>query len=177
MFPKLTTSPLRRFQLLDSDSDDNVSEDVSGSHKVDPCSKEPTFKPSEPVTFEKNRNTSFKMHENHDLWKDFSSTKSYSIPTPALNEVCDEYFRSTKDKEVDASVSVSHNESLFGATSSCQIDEQILDSAYPLPPAHRYFFHEDPRIRKLVQRRLCHYSPLGVDRVNQQPDASHIDYM
>lgn len=172
MFPKLTTSPLRRFQLLDSDSDDPVSENVSGACKIDPCSKEPTCKPSRSVTsFEQNREASFEMCQNPDVWKDFSPVKSFSIPTPALNEVCEEYFCSMKDKEVETSVSASHNESLFGTTSSCQRDKQIWDSAYPLPPARCYFFHEDPRIRKLVRSRLCNFSPLGVDY------ASHIDYM
>ncbi|KAF7815821.1 uncharacterized protein G2W53_029790 [Senna tora] len=177
MFPKLTTSPLRRFQLLDSDSDDPESEIIGGAHKIDPCSKEPTSKPSESMTsFEQIRNASFQMHQNQDLWKDFSPVKSFSIPTPALNEVCEEYFRSMKGKEVEASVSANHKESLFGTT-SCHKDEQIWDSTYPLPPAHRYFFNEDPRVQKLVRSRLCNFSLLGVNRVNQQSNASHIDYM
>lgn len=36
MFPKLAASPLRRFQLLDSDDDYLFSEDVSGVNKVGP---------------------------------------------------------------------------------------------------------------------------------------------
>ncbi|XP_054817563.1 uncharacterized protein LOC129317220 [Prosopis cineraria] len=179
MFPKLTASPLRKFQLLDSDSDDDdddpVSEDVSGGRKVDPCFKEPSCKPNEFVT-SFDRKASFQMHQSEDLWKDFSPVKSFSIPTPALNEVCEEYFRSAKDKEKETSVSAIHYESLFEST-SCQRDEQIWNSAYPLPPAHQYFFHKDPRIRKLVRSRLFNFYPLGVDKVNHQPNASHIDYM
>ncbi|XP_028789568.1 uncharacterized protein LOC114745579 [Neltuma alba] len=179
MFPKLTTSPLRRFQLLDSDSDSDepVSEDVRGGHKIDPCFKEPSCKSSEFVTsFDQSRKASIRRHQNQDLWKDFSPVKSFSIPTPALNEVCEEYFRSAMDKDVETPVSTSHNESLFEST-SCQRNEQIWNSAYPPPPAHQYFFHKDPRIRQLVRSRLCNFYPLGVDKVNHQPNASHIDYM
>ncbi|XP_061342282.1 uncharacterized protein LOC133288513 [Gastrolobium bilobum] len=181
VFPKLKTSPLRRFQLLDSDSDDPVGEDVSGANKVDPPSKEAMHTLSKPVTsFEQNRKTSFTMNQNQDLWKDFSPVKSFSIPTPAFNEVCEEYFRSPKYKGVEESgidASKSHDERYLGVNSSCQRDQQLWESTDPLPPAHRYFFHEDPRIQKLVRSRLCNFSPLGVNRVNQQPNVSNIDYM
>ena len=164
----------------DSDSDDVIGEDVSGAHKTDSFSKLPTCNPNKPVTnFEQDRNASFKMHQNQDLWKDFSPLKSFSIQTPALNEVCEEYFRSTREKEVEKSwvgVSSSHGESILGVASSCH-NEQLWDSADPLPPAHHYFFHEDPRIRSLVRKRLYNFSPLGVKRLSQQPNASTIDYM
>ncbi|KAI4308012.1 hypothetical protein L6164_031131 [Bauhinia variegata] len=180
VFPKLTTSPLRRFQLLDSDSDDSVSEIVGSTHKIDSCSKEPTCNPSKSATgFEQNGSVSLKI-DLQDLWKDFSPVKSFSIPTPAFNEVCEEYFRSTKDKNVEKSridISANHKEHFPGVLSSCQNDQQVWDSAYPLPPSHRYFFHEDPRIQKLVRNRLCSFSPLGVNKVNQQPNTSNIDYM
>ncbi|KAK4275471.1 hypothetical protein QN277_018547 [Acacia crassicarpa] len=178
MFPKLTTSPLRRFQLLDSDSDsdDPVSEDVNGALKIDPFFKEPSCRPSEFIASDQSRKASFRRDQNQDLWKDFSPVKSFSIPTPALNEVCEEYFCSAKEKEAGTSVSASHYESLLEST-SCQRDKQIWNSAYPPPPAHQYFFHKDSRIRQLVRSRLCNFHPLGVDKVNDQPNASHIDYM
>ena len=86
----------------------------------------------------------------------------------------------TKNKEVEKSgidVTGSHGEGCSGVNSSCQMDQQLWESTSPLPPAHRYFFHEDPRIRQLVRSRLCNFSPLGVNRVNQQPNVSRIDYM
>ncbi|KAK7276825.1 hypothetical protein RIF29_17971 [Crotalaria pallida] len=176
VFPKLTTSPLRRFQLIDSDSDDPVGGDVSAAHKFDPCSKDATCNQGKSVnSFEKSRKTSLDMDQNQDLWKDFSPMKKFSIPTPAFDEVCEEYFRSAKGKQVEKPES--HSGGYFGASSSYQSDQQLWESAGPLPPAHRYFFHEDPRIQQLVQRRLCNFSPLGVHRVNQQPNISHIDYM
>ncbi|KAE9596357.1 hypothetical protein Lalb_Chr17g0348451 [Lupinus albus] len=180
-FPKLASSPLRRFQLIDSDSDDPVDEDVSATHKIDPHSKYAACNQSKPVnSFEKGRKMSFDMNQDQDLWKDFSPVKGFSIPTPAFNEICEEYFRSAKDKEVEKSVidiSESHSERYFGANSSCQRDQQLWESAGPLPPSHGYFFHEDPRIQQLVRRRLCNFSPLGVSIVNHQYNVSHIDYM
>lgn len=180
-FSKLTTSPLRRFQLLDSDDDDDLVEIVNGAQKVDPYSTGPTRNQSTPTTsFEQNRKTSFNVNQNPDLWKDFSPVKSFSIPTPAFNEVCEEYFSSAKNKKVEKSgigVSVNNNETYPGVNSGCQKEQQQWESAGPLPPAHRYFFHEDPKIQQLVRSRLCNFSPLGVNRVNQQPNVSHIDYM
>ncbi|OIW02870.1 hypothetical protein TanjilG_29646 [Lupinus angustifolius] len=181
LFPKFASSPLRRFQLIDSDSDDPVDEDVSAAHKIDPCSKYAAYNQSEPVTSsEKSRKMPFDMKRGQGLLKYFSPLKNFSIPTPALNEVCEEYFRSAKDKEVENSgidISESHPEMYFGVNSSCQKDQQLWESSGPLPPAHRYFFHEVPRIQQLVHRRLCNFSPLGVNRVNQQPNVSHIDYV
>ncbi|KAJ1389574.1 hypothetical protein SESBI_38191 [Sesbania bispinosa] len=183
VFPKLTASPLRRFQLLDSDSDsdDPVDEDVFGANKVHACSKEATCNQSKPSTsLEQNRKTSVNANQNEDLWKDFSPVKSFSIPTPAFNEIYEEYFHSTKRKEAEKSnidISASHNERHLGVSSSCQKDQQLWESADPVPPAHHYFFHEDPRIRQLIRSRLCNFSPLGINKVNQQPNVSHIDYM
>lgn len=181
VFPKLTASPLRRFHLIDSDSDDSGGEDVSGLNEVDPGLKEAMSNQSKPSSsLGQNRKTSFHVNQNPDLWKDFSPVKPFSVPTPAFNEICEEYFNSAKHKTVEQSgidISESHNERYLGVNSSFQKDPQLSESTDPLPPAHRYFFHEDPRIRQLVCSRLCNFSPLGVNRVNQQPNASHIDYM
>ncbi|TKY57280.1 hypothetical protein E2542_SST21726 [Spatholobus suberectus] len=169
MFPKLTTSPLRRFQLLDSDSDDSyVDLDVGGADEVNPNSH-----------LEQNKKTSFDANGNQDLWKDFLPGKNVSVPTPAFNELCEEYFRSAKCKEVRGDVNESHNERYPGVSSSCHRDQQQQwESTDPVHPAHRYFFHEDLRIQQLVRCRLQNFNPLGVvNRVNQQPNVSHIDYM
>ncbi|KAI9185565.1 hypothetical protein LWI28_008421 [Acer negundo] len=185
MFPKLTISPLRRFQLLDSDSDSDsdhpsVNEDVSkGAHRIDPSSKE-----SESVASGEKRKVSSITPQKDDLWKDFCPIMGSHIPTPALDEVCEEYFQSAKDKnagqkfQTDARID-NNNKRCHPNMNNCENFEQCWDSADPLPPAHRYFFHSDPRIQKLVRSRLPNFSPIGVvpDTGNQQPSASDIDYM
>ncbi|KAF2285779.1 hypothetical protein GH714_007756 [Hevea brasiliensis] len=56
--------------------------------------------------------------------------------------------------------------------------EQRWNLADPLPPAHHYFFHDDPRIQTLVRCRLPNFSPLGiVNRGNQQHSESVINYI
>ncbi|KAK3199635.1 hypothetical protein Dsin_023050 [Dipteronia sinensis] len=180
MFPKLTISPLRRFQLLDSDSDHpSISEDVSkGAHRIDPSSKE-----SKSVASGEKRKVSSITPQKDDLWKDFCPMKGSHIPTPALDEVCEEYFQSAKEKNAgqkfQTDACVDNNKRCHPNMNSCENFEQCWDSADPLPPAHRYFFHSDPRIQKLVHSRLPNFSPIGVvpDRGNQQPSASDIDYM
>lgn len=162
MFPKLTASPLRRFQLLDSDSDDSdLDVGVGGADGVSPNNH-----------LEQSKKTSFAVDGDQDLWKDFSPMKNVSVPTPVFNELCDEYFSSAKCKEVEGDVRYP------GVTSSCQMDQQQWESTDPVHPAHRYFFHEDARIRQLVCTRLRNFKPLGIgNRVNQQTNVSHIDYM
>lgn len=179
MFPKLTLSPLRRFQLLDSDSDSDhpsVSEDVNkGAHIIDSSSKQ-----LEPTASEQKRKVPMIGPHNEDLWKDFCPTKSFSISTPVLDEVCEEYYQSVKNKNaasIDARVANSNR--CHTTASSSENFEQCWDASDPLPPAHRYFFHDDPRVQKLVHSRLPNFSPLGIvaNGGNQQPSASVIDYM
>ncbi|GLT73321.1 hypothetical protein SLA2020_451890 [Shorea laevis] len=153
--PKLTISPLRRFQLIDSDSDDPSSHDnVSReAHKPGQSSTERQSNPDHSATLsEQKRKVSPDVNKNEDLWKDFCPMKSFRIQTPALDE---------------------------GNTTSSRKDGQVWDSDDPVPPAHHYFFHDDPRVQKLVRDRLPNFSPLGVlkNRGNQQPNASVIDYM
>ncbi|XVF34005.1 hypothetical protein REPUB_Repub18cG0019900 [Reevesia pubescens] len=161
-FPKLTISPLRRFQLLESDSDDASDHEHTGkgAHKIDSLSKE-----QQSTASDKKRKTSIGTPQNEDLWKSFSPPNSSHIPTPAFDEVCKEYFQSVKDKNAAQKL-------------GSQKFEQILDLDNPLPPAHRYFFHADQRIQKLVHSRLPFFSPLGmVNGGNQQSNVSIIDYM
>ncbi|KAB1228055.1 hypothetical protein CJ030_MR4G024735 [Morella rubra] len=185
MFPKLTISPLRRFQLLDSDSDDSSSpENGSGEgRKVGQSSMEQQSNPDHSATLGKQKSkASTNLDQNDDLWKDFCPMKGFGIPTPALDEVCEEYFQSLKVKNVTkkmkSNVCVSNSMGGQENTISVQNDE-ARGSDESLPSAHRYFFHEDPRIQKLVRSRLAHFSPLGVTdkKGNQQPNSSVIDYM
>lgn len=179
LFPKLTVSPLRRFQLLDSDSDSDhpsVSEDIKkGSHKIEPPSKGLGSTASN-----QKRKLLVDRPQNEDLWKDFCPAKSFHIPTPALDEVCEEYFQSFKNKNaasIDAYLGNSRECHVTASTS--EIFEQCWDSTSPLPPSHGYFFHDDPRIQKLVRSRLPNFSPLGIvaSIENQQPCAPVINYM
>ena len=185
MFPKLTLSPLRRFQLIDSDSDeppscDNVSKEV---REIGPSSIKRRCDPDHSATLsEQKRKVSANMNQNEDLWEGFCPTKSFGISTPAFDEFCEEYFQSLKDKNVTqrlSDVCVSNNKGHQGNTTNSQNDEQVWDSDDPLPPANHYFFHHDPRIQKLVRNRLSNFSPLGVinNRKYQQPNSSAIDYM
>ncbi|XVF70661.1 hypothetical protein PTKIN_Ptkin11bG0180200 [Pterospermum kingtungense] len=155
IFPKLTISPLRRFQLLDSDSDDpsDHKDTGKGSQKIDPLSKEQQSTPSD-----KKGNTSFGASQNEDLWKDFSPMNSSPIRTPAFDEFCKEYFQPVKDKNATQNL-------------GSQKMVQVWDLDDPLPPAHLYFFHADPRIQKLVRSRLPFFSPPGMvnSRGNEQP--------
>ncbi|GLT59386.1 hypothetical protein SLA2020_322070 [Shorea laevis] len=161
IFPKLTISPLRRFQLIDSDSDDmSVSEDINkGANKTDSSSKK-----QQSISGEQKRKAS--LPDNEDLWKEFPPMNNFRIPTPAFDEVFEEYFQSAKDKNAA--------QKLGG-----QKFEQQCNPKDPSPPAHCYFFHDDLRIRKLVSDRLPFFSPLGVvdNGGNQQSSASVIDYM
>ncbi|XP_021287392.1 uncharacterized protein LOC110418898 [Herrania umbratica] len=165
-FPWLTISPLRRFKLLDSDSDGSEGpsdcEDKSkGAHKLDPPSKE-----QQSTVSDNKRKASVVTPQNEDLWKDFTPINTSHIPTPAFDEVFKEYFQSVKD--MNAAQKLEN-----------QKFEELLNLDDPLPPAHCYFFHDDPRIQKLVRTRLPFFSPLHMvkNRGNQQRNVSVIDYM
>ncbi|KAL2582681.1 hypothetical protein AAZV13_14G022500 [Glycine max] len=152
-----------KFQLLSDSDDSDVDVDVGGANKANPNRH-----------LEQNKKTS----PDDDLWKDFLPVKNVSVPTPAFNEICEEYFRSANCKEVGGDASKSFSERNPGVSSSCQRYQQRWESTDPVHPAHSYFFHEDPRIQQLVRSRLRNFNPLGtINTVNQQPNFSHIDYM
>ncbi|XP_043690993.1 uncharacterized protein LOC122641763 [Telopea speciosissima] len=185
MFPKLTLSPLRRFQLLDSDSDEpSTSEDLChDAGKNDAAAKERHCNPDQymPGNQTKKPNASASMFTTEDLWKDFIPKKNLSIPTPALDEFCDEYFRPVKDKNIaqmEKGLSVSSSEGCYQKSSISENVKHCGNLPSPLPPACRYFYHEDPRIQKLVRERLPNFFPLSDvnDRGHQQFDVSIIDY-
>ncbi|CAK8532929.1 unnamed protein product [Lathyrus sativus] len=167
MFPngKLAASHLRRFQLLDDDDDDD---DVMVCEvKVGPSSL--TGNRNRPPSSLK-QDKKVRFVEANQNQKHLSPVKkSFSIPTPAFRDVCEEYFHSAKNTQMPKS-----NEPYRGANSECQKNEQMWGAAGPLPPAHRYFFHDNPKIQQLVRNRLCNFSPLGDNTVNQQ---ENIDYI
>lgn len=179
-FPKLPVSPVRMFQLIDSDSDDpSTSEEftIEGNRKINVTSKKQQSNVGcSATTSERVRKVSGCKPQGVDLWKDFSPVKSVHIPTPALDELCEEYFRSVNDKKASEKLGRSSG---FKETTNGQSIEQSLNGANPLLPAHSYFLHHDPRIRNLVRNRLPNFFPLGIDEDsgNQQNRASFIDYM
>ncbi|XP_010508968.1 PREDICTED: uncharacterized protein LOC104785443 [Camelina sativa] len=181
LFQRSTRSPLRRFQLLDSDSDSeddrpSASRDLSGvTTTTNSSSKDNLSVPSKPKRKEPGSIPCIK-----DLWKDFCPASS-KIQTPALDDVCQDYFSSIKttsasQKQSSAVASSSnsgyHNETGFQQTG------QFLDLSHPSPPSHRFFLHSDPRIQNLARQRLPNFLPLGIvnDRESQR-EVFLVDYM
>ncbi|RID65677.1 hypothetical protein BRARA_D00859 [Brassica rapa] len=163
-----TRSPLRRLQILDSDSEDDCPSTKKESSRVTKtngsCSKVQPSVASKP-----------KRKELGDLWKDFSPAAVSKIQTPALDDVCQDYFssinKSTAQKQSSA-VASSSNSGLF------QQNGHFSDSSNPTPPSHRFFLHSDPRIQNLARKRLPNFLPLGIsnDRENRREECL-IDYM
>ncbi|ESQ47417.1 hypothetical protein EUTSA_v10028177mg, partial [Eutrema salsugineum] len=182
LFQGSARSPLRRFQLLDSDSEDDHpstrSRDLSGATKTNnSSSREETGSTPCPGDLLKHfppSKESGSMPCTGDLWKEFSP----AIQTPALDDICQDYFSSIKrstsstaQKQSSAVASCS-NSGLFQQT------REFLDFPHPSPPSHRFFLHSDPRIQNLVRKRLPNFLPLGIvnDRENR-PVECLIDYM
>ncbi|WVZ87210.1 hypothetical protein U9M48_033886 [Paspalum notatum var. saurae] len=143
LLPKMTISPVRKIHLLDSDTD---ADDEQNQDKAK--------KPVSPV-----KKTSTAVQKSNAMLND-------SWATPALDEFCNEYFRSTKDagfsqqKEGNkfSSPKDSQSRHFQEQSSSRGAVDDILDSH---PPATHYFFHHDPRVRGLVRDRLQHFFPIG----------------
>ncbi|KAL5214829.1 hypothetical protein ABZP36_003981 [Zizania latifolia] len=160
LLPKITLSPMRKILLLDSDTDSDDNKDKPTLHQ--------SCKPQE--------NTGIQMRE---------AEKKDSWATPALDDFCNEYFKSVKDsrpsqqkegssfggsKVTGSNYSVSeigghfpHQSTPSGA--ALDLDENLIDSH---PPAMHYFFHHDPLVRDLVRQRLQHFVPIGADRSKRE---------
>ncbi|XP_060189411.1 uncharacterized protein LOC132618369 [Lycium barbarum] len=168
VFPELTISPLRRFQLIDSDSDEPSQSEVmeKESDHVDSTLSGIQRNNGADLSCQRNAGPSAGTLKTKDLWEDFCSDKTFTIATPALDEVCEEYFKSVKDGKRTQ-------------TSNSGLTESSMRPQGPLLPAHCYFFHKDPRIQKLVRDRLPNFFPLGAENIlgQKQDDASVIDYM
>ncbi|CAH8298207.1 unnamed protein product [Eruca vesicaria subsp. sativa] len=162
LFQSSNSSPLRRLQLLDSDSEDDHPSTRRKTNAS--CSK---VQP--PVASKQKRK------EPRDLWKDFPPAAVSKIQTPALDDVCQDYFSSIKKntpQKQSSAVASSSNSGLF------QKNGHFLDSSNPTPPSHRFFMHSDPRIQNLARKRLPNFLPLGIfnDRENRREECL-IDYM
>ncbi|CAA7032409.1 unnamed protein product [Microthlaspi erraticum] len=152
LFQRSTRSPLRMFQLLDSDSEDDHPSTIR-------------------VT---KRKVSGSMSCMGDLWKDFPPGVS-KIQTPALDDVCQDYFSSIKTS--NTAVASSSNTG-FDHLTGFQQTQQFLDISQPSPPSHRFFLHSDPRIQNLARQRLPNFLPLGIVNVkDSREEVSLIDYM
>ncbi|KAI3828305.1 hypothetical protein L1987_02405 [Smallanthus sonchifolius] len=177
-FTKLTVSPLRRFQLIDSDSDfdDPFICDAATNKTCNGSESNLNRGPPDSVQHvglnqQRKLNELVNTTTRKDLWEDFRVEKSFRIPTPAFDEVCEEYFSSMKDKSKSQS-NIGKNNQNIHVTSS------VIDLGDPRPPAHQYFFHIDPRVQDLVRTLLPNFFPLNAaNRDSEQPSTSNIDYM
>ncbi|GJR80537.1 Toll/interleukin-1 receptor domain-containing protein [Tanacetum coccineum] len=111
-FPKLTVSPLRKFQLIDSDSDSDIPS-ISEVATKKTCDKsEPYSNRRKCVNEPRKLSESLDTSTGKDLWEDFRHEKSFHIPTPALDEVCEECLSSPDEKgKVQSSIGKSNNKS------------------------------------------------------------------
>ncbi|KAG6592041.1 hypothetical protein SDJN03_14387, partial [Cucurbita argyrosperma subsp. sororia] len=175
LFSNLTISPLRKFQLLDSDSDEPSSCDKQSrkGYEVSSSLNKPksTFGLSATVD-EKKKSLTASITQKEDLWKDFCQTKNFHLPTPAFDEVCKEFSQLKKDNKAATELgSSAHISCMDNHTTNSGYSNELVDKLGC--PAHYYFFHNDPRIQRLVRNRLPNFSPLGVDGSR----GSMIDYV
>lgn len=179
MFPKLIVSPLRKFQLIDSDSDSdnpigngfaNVTDKNPGSSSK---ARPPSPHKNGSVGEELIKEVQASVSKKDDLWSNICLDTKIPIKTPAFDDVCEEYFRSAKDANNHSTAKVCNQ-----GNKKINYEQQVNLGA-PLPPAHSYFFHDDIRIQNLVRDRLPNFFPLMTDNVrgSDQPNASVIDYM
>ena len=195
LFPKLTISPLRKIYLLDSDSDDPSSEDeYEDGKEVDKSQERRRITTMTRNGQEKSSSQANKAHRE-SFRKDLSPKKNMKLETPALDEFCEEYFRSMKDqnlvqsKEEDMSFCSSRILDPGGFVEDFEDHhqqkhingrtQQNRNLPSSQPPAYHYFYHSDARIRTLVQKRLPFLNLLGAEkyRENEEAGAENFDYM
>ncbi|VFQ97832.1 unnamed protein product [Cuscuta campestris] len=102
--------------------------------------------------------TSHVTFQSEDLWKGFLTDEKFHISTPALDEVCEEYFRSLTDRNAAVQNANEDDHRKSSLTENCNMQQRHNSS---LVPAHSYFFHKELRIQQLVRDRLPHFFPLG----------------
>ncbi|KAK9151790.1 hypothetical protein Syun_010099 [Stephania yunnanensis] len=183
MFPKLI-SPIRRFQLLDSDSDLDdtpIIENRCNDPHVGTSEKEKKSGSSQCGTREQKKKAvlSAGIPRIEDLWKNFTPKEAASVSTPALDDFFEEYYRSSKDNTAaQCSAERMHLNSSKGYENCINGNAESVGISESLPPAYQYFFHDDPRIQRLVRDRLPNFFPIGVvDDQGNKSDAAAIDYM
>ncbi|XP_074310917.1 uncharacterized protein LOC141646844 [Silene latifolia] len=162
------SSPLRRFQLLDSDSDfDDPSEGpvVKGNASGVEFSKTITQKElkhgSGKISCPERTDRPASTSQKQDLWKDFRVDNNVSVPTPVFDELLEEYCNGGKQNKA---VSGSHEFGSSGMTSGMNNAREFMETETKETdgfPCHRYFSHNDNRIQRLVRNRLPNFCPLG----------------
>ncbi|XP_052151328.1 uncharacterized protein LOC127769737 [Oryza glaberrima] len=167
LLPKTALSPMRKIHLLDSDSDSDDNKEMPGLQQN--CKSK--------VSTVQHKGKA----EMNDSWV-----------TPALDEFCNEYFKSVEDsrpsqqkegnsfcgpKVIRSNYSVSETGGHFphqSTPSGAVLEDNQTDSH---PPAMHYFFHHDQLVRDLVRQRLKHFVPVGVDsRGNEQDGTQNLQY-
>nr|GMC72455.1 Rho GTPase-activating protein like [Ipomoea batatas] len=177
--PKLTVSPLRRFQLIDSDSDSDDPSIIENRKKDEKVESPGQCAVSNKQSTAK---TSHAASQTDDLWKGFMTEKDFHIATPALDEVCDEYFRSMRGRDDIQNVNEGYHPKNSSTENSYNPKNSFTENSMQqrhtsLFPAHNYFFHNDLRIQKLVQDRLRHFFPLSANNSQgSKQNEGSVDY-
>ncbi|KAG2574890.1 uncharacterized protein LOC120641842 isoform X1 [Panicum virgatum] len=191
LLPKITISPMRKIHLLHSDTDADDDENQNKAKKlVSPVKKSQEFihkYMQEKPTLQQNS-----MPQGSTTVQKSEATMNDNWATPAFDEFCNEYFKSTNNagssqqkegnsfccsKVSQPKYSIGEMEGNFQqqSTSSGAVLDDSLDGH---PPAMHYFFHHDPRVRDLVRDRLHHFFPIGAGstRENEQSRGESLSY-
>ncbi|EES11453.1 hypothetical protein BDA96_06G242600 [Sorghum bicolor] len=142
LLPKITVSPMRKIYLLDSDTD---ADDDHNQNKAK--TQQQNTKPRGSSTVLK---SGAMMNDN---WA-----------TPALDEFCNEYFKSSKDAGFSQQKEGNTHYRVSQPKNSGHFQQQTSSSGaelYDGPPAMHYLFHPDPRVGNLFRNRLQHFVPIG----------------
>ncbi|KAL9236308.1 hypothetical protein vseg_010995 [Gypsophila vaccaria] len=183
VFPDFTSSPLRKFQLLDSDSDDpsefeDIKRKTNGIGLSSNIVRKELDNGARNITRPEKADLSASTKQKEDLWKDFRVDNDVSVPTPVFDELLKEYYNGGKQNK---GASGSHKLGLSGTGSSIDkameftVTETMESTSFP---CHRYLSHDDIRIQRLVHSRLPHFRPISMsgDTRNMPYNASSIDY-
>ncbi|CAI9088407.1 OLC1v1022718C1 [Oldenlandia corymbosa var. corymbosa] len=158
LFPELHVSPLRRFQLIESDSDEaspsKGPSEVINKVSLPSSGQFTSCKVGTSAELKKTKAPEI-MSPANDLWKEISSDRSFHVPTPALDEFCEEYSRSLNNK----GKSLKFEKACYVSNKLGENEGEQIASGPP-HPAYLYYYHEDSRIQELVRTRLPHFLPL-----------------
>lgn len=177
-FQNSNVSPIRKIYLLSSDSDNPLSDDECKYNKLVDANRLTEKKISKN---EQHKNLRYEKSRKDSFREDLSPKKSINLSTPALDQFCEDYFKSIKDIEsggnreedmVFCSSRVAdakrHRNIIGNAEQNCNLPNAE-------PPSFQYFYHNDLRIQMLVKQRLPYFVPLGTE-VQKQPGTRNIDY-
>ncbi|KAG0478152.1 hypothetical protein HPP92_012871 [Vanilla planifolia] len=196
IFPRLTISPIRKINLVDSDSDESLTNRDERARNVDASSAEGRCLQAQ-NTSSKKQNFQSNKYQTESFWEGFSPAKNFKLATPALDEFCKEYFSSFKNQNMNqqmgetnaSNVSTSKVLSNDGFVGQCDGLYQMKNSTGKMgsnwdfssaqPPAYRYFCHTNPSIQALIRQRFPHFIPIGLENNNKSLHlgAENIDHM